>query len=155
VGMLNIKGGLCPQCRGISHGISTRNKSIGTRNKPISLSRRVAYICFKVLGLISFIEAYLIYQELEASGGGASGLAGVIGISMAALFGIPLVIAISLGPLLSLVIWHDNRLLVLTSITVILIIILAIVASSTWASLLFIYGMACMFIGPKKIPLMK
>jgi len=95
--------------------------------------------------------SYLVFTEIRASNGATDGLAGVLGIGIFAVLGIPLLLSVILGPLLSLFIWHNRHLLTMSALSFILILLLAILGSATWAPLLFTYGIACTVIGSRRL----
>jgi hypothetical protein len=96
------------------------------------ISRRrlhdIAYISYIILGLISLWTASL---EPEPN---------VIGMGVLIPFGIPLLLALILGPGISLYLWRDYRLVGLTILTIVIGIVLGNFMEATWyAYLLCIY----------------
>lgn len=119
-------------------------------SRKLRISRRtlhnIAYISFVVLGLISFWTSYFVYSEIRAAGGGTGGVDGVLGFLVIIPFGIPLLLALILGPGISLLLWHDYRLLALTVLSLGLVIALSSLGYETWPMLLSPYGAVCVTI---------
>jgi hypothetical protein len=103
----------------------------------------IAYFSFMVLGLIAFWTAYLIHSEVQAAGGGTSGVDGVLGFLVLIPLGIPLLLAVVFGPGLSILLWRDRRLVTLTVITVVVVVALASLGYTKWPVLLFAYAAVC------------
>ncbi len=103
----------------------------------------IAYFSFMALGLMSFWTAYLVHSEIQAAGGGTSGVYGVLGFLVIIPLGIPLLLALVFGPGLALVLWRDRRLLALTALTVALMIALGTLGYAAWPFLLFPYAVVC------------
>lgn len=103
----------------------------------------IAYFSFMVLGLIAFWTAYLIRSEVQAAGGGTSGVDGVLGFLVLIPLGIPLLLALVFGPGLSMFLWRDSRLMTLTVITLVLMVALASLGYAAWPALLFPYAAVC------------
>ncbi|MCU0939529.1 MAG: hypothetical protein MUC86_10390 [Burkholderiaceae bacterium] len=103
----------------------------------------IAYFSFMALGLIAFWTAYLIRSEVQAAGGGTSGVDGVLGFLVLIPLGIPLLLALVFGPGLSILLWHDRRLVALTVITVVLVVAMGSLGYAAWPILLFTYAAVC------------
>jgi hypothetical protein len=103
------------------------------------ISRRtlhdIAYISYIILGLISLWTASL---EPEPN---------VIGFLVLIPFGIPLLLALILGPGISLFLWRDHRLAALTILTIGVVIALNTLREETWLAFLIPYGAICTAIG--------
>jgi hypothetical protein len=107
----------------------------------------IAYISFMVLGLISLWTSYFVHSEIQAAGGGTGGVDGVLGFLVIIPFGIPLLLALILGPGLSVFLWRDYRLMTLTVLSIALVIALSNLGYKTWPMLLSLYAAVCMTIG--------
>ena len=105
--------------------------------------RDIAYFSFMTLGLISFWTAYLVHSEIQAAGGGTSGVDGVLGFLVLIPLGIPLLLALVFGPGLTLFLGRDRRLIALTVLTGALIVALGALGYATWPYLLFPYAAVC------------
>lgn len=105
--------------------------------------RDIAYFSFMALGLISLWTAYLVHSEIQAAGGGASGVDGVLGFLVLIPLGIPLLLALVFGPGLSMFLGRDHRLMALTVLTVALLFALGALGYATWPYLLFLYAAVC------------
>jgi hypothetical protein len=103
----------------------------------------IAYFSFMALGLIAFWTAYLMHSEIQAAGGGTSGVDGVLGFLVLIPLGIPLILALIFGPGLSILLWRDRRLATLTVVTLLLVVALASLGYATWPLLLFPYAAVC------------
>ena len=103
----------------------------------------IAYFSFLVLGLIAFWTAYLIHSEVQAAGGGTSGVDGVLGFLVLIPLGIPLLLTLVFGPGLSILLWRDRRLVTLTVMTVVVVVALASLGYAKWPFLLFSYAAVC------------
>lgn len=115
----------------------------GTGPKPSRSQRTlhdIAYVSFMVLGLISLWASYFIYSEIQAAGGSTGGVDGVLGFLVIIPFGIPIVLALVIGPGLSLYLWRDYRLLTLTALLVALAIALSSLGYAAWPILLPLYA---------------
>jgi hypothetical protein len=110
----------------------------GQSRKP-RISRRtlhdMAYISYMILGAISLWTASL---EPEPN---------VIGFLVIIPFGIPLLLALVLGPGISLFLWRDYRLGGLTALTIGVVIALNILREGNWFALLIPYGAICTAMG--------
>lgn len=113
----------------------------GTARKP-RISKRalhdIAYVSFMILGLISIWTSYWAYVDPDP---------GVIGFLVIIPFGIPLLLALVLGPAISLYLWRDHRLGALTMLTIGVVIALDTLREVTWSAFLIPYGAICMAIG--------
>jgi len=139
---VTLRGLLCPQCRGLSNDEFFKNQT-----KQEDKAKRVVYISFRVLGLISLWVSFILF-----GGGDTSGLGGVIGFLVILPLGIPLLLAIPLGPGLSLIVGRNDRCLMsMTGLTILLAILLSVVGAIALSPLFFAYGIACMTIGAKWI----
>jgi hypothetical protein len=122
----------------------------GTARKP-RISRRAlhdtAYISFIVLGLICFWTSYFVYMEIRAAGGSTGGVDGVLGFLVILPFGIPLLLALILGPGLSVFLWRDYRLMTLTVLSIASVLALGNLGYKTWPILLPLYAAVCITIG--------
>ena len=133
---------LCPQCREQSADENSENEI-----KPRSTSHKIAYLAFIVLGLISLWASYLAFSEIRAAGGATSGLAGVLGIGVLVMLGIPLILAVIFGPFLSLFTgWDDGYLMSMTGLQLLLLFISLLASATVMASSLLAYGIACLVI---------
>ena len=103
----------------------------------------IAYFSFMALGVIAFWTAYLVHSEVQAAGGGTSGVDGVLGFLVLIPFGIPLLVPLVFGPGLSTLLWRDRRLVTFTVITVVLVFALGSFGYATWPYLLFPYAAVC------------
>jgi hypothetical protein len=131
-----IVDNLCPQCREQSNEI-----------KPRGCLHKTAYFAFIVLGLISLWASYLAFSEIQAAGGDTSGLAGVLGIGVLVIFGIPLILAVIFGPFLSLFTgWGDGYLISMTGLSYLLLFISPLASATVMVSSLLAYGIACLVI---------
>ena len=119
------------------------------RKPRISLRARhdIAYISFMVLGLISLWTAYFVHSEIQAAGGSTGGVDGVLGFLVIIPFGVPLLLALILGPGLSVFLRRDYRLLALTVLSIALVIALGNLGYKIWPVLLPPYAAVCMTIG--------
>lgn len=113
----------------------------GTARKP-RISKRalhdIAYISFMVLGLIAIWTSYWAYVDPDP---------GVIGFLVIIPFGIPLLLALIVGPGLSMVLWRDVRLMTLTVLSIAMLVALNILGEEAWPIPLSLYAAACMTIG--------
>lgn len=107
----------------------------------------IAYISFMVLGLISLWTSYFVHSEIQAARGRTSGVDGVLGFLVIIPFGIPLLLALILGPGLSMFLWRDYRLMTLTVLSIALLIALGNLGYKAWPVLLPLYAAVCMTIG--------
>jgi hypothetical protein len=123
--------------------VSTRTGVVGMPRFSQVTRHNIAYFSFLALGLIAFWTAYLVHSEIQAAGGGTSGVDGVLGFLVLIPLGIPLLLALVFGPGLSLFLSRDRRLMTLTVITVVLMVALGSLGYSTWPFLLFPYAVAC------------
>lgn len=124
--------------------------STGAARKPrISQRARhdIAYISFMVLGLISLWTSYFVHSEIQAAGGRTGGVDGVLGFLVIIPFGIPLLLALILGPGLSVFLRRDYRLMTLTVLSIALVIALSNLGYRTWPMLLSLYAAVCMTFG--------
>jgi hypothetical protein len=121
----------------------------GTARKP-KISKRalhdIAYISFMVMGLISLLTSYFVHSEIQAAGGNTGGVGGVLGFLVIIPFGIPLLLALILGPGLSMFLWRDYRLMTLTVLTIALLIALPYLGFKAMPMLLSLYAAVCMTI---------
>jgi hypothetical protein len=112
----------------------------GTARKP-KISKRalhdIAYISFMVLGLIAIWTSYWAYVDPDP---------GVIGFLVIIPFGIPLLLALILGPGLSMILWRDVRLLTLTMLSIAMLIALELLRVKDLPIPLSIYAAVCMTI---------
>jgi hypothetical protein len=112
----------------------------GTARKP-RISRRalhdIAYTSFVVLGLIAIWTSYWAYVDPDP---------GVIGFLVIIPFGIPLLLALILGPGLSIVLWHDLRLMTLTALSIAMLIALEFLRVKDLPIPLSLYAAVCMTI---------
>jgi len=139
---VTLAGRLCPQCRGLSIDEISKNQT-----KQRDKAKRVVYISFRVLGLISLWVSFLTFGAVDTSG-----LPGVIGFMVILPLGIPLLLAILLGPGLSLIVGRNDRCLMsMTGLTILLVILSGVVGARALSPLFFAYGIACMTIGAKWI----
>jgi hypothetical protein len=90
------------------------------------------------LGLIAIWTSYWAYVDPDP---------GVIGFLVLIPFGIPLLLALVLGPAISLYLWRDYRLGALTMLTIGVVIALNTLREVTWFAFLIPYGAICMAIG--------
>ncbi len=122
----------------------------GAARKP-RISRRtrhdIAYTSYIVLGLISFWTSYFVYSEIQAGGGSTGGVDGVLGFLVIIPFGVPLLLALMLGPGLSVFLWRDYRLIMLTVFSIAVVFALGNLGYETWVALLAPYGAICTAIG--------
>ena len=155
-----FKNGICPKCKGITKDfrkILFPNDEVSKKEdiQPRSTSQKVAYISFRVIGLIAILSGFLVASEISGSGGATGGLAGVLGIGILVPLGIPLFLSIILGPGLSLFVGlNDSCLMSMTGLTILFLILSVVVGAVALAPLFFAYGIACMAIGAKWIPKM-
>lgn len=98
----------------------------------------IAYISFMILGLIAIWTSYWAYVDPDP---------GVIGFLVIIPFGIPLLLALILGPGISLFLWRDYRLVALTALTIGVVIALNILREEKWFALLIPYGAICTAMG--------
>lgn len=122
----------------------------GAARKPMISSRTrhdIAYVSFMVLGLIALWTSYFVYSEIQAAGGRTGGVDGVLGFLVIIPFGIPLLLALILGPGLSVFLWRDVRLMTLTLLSIGLVIALANLGYKAWPMLLPPFGAVCVTIG--------
>ena len=116
----------------------------GTRKRAL---HDKAYISFMVLGLISFWTSFHFYHEVNA-GGSTGGVGGLLLFVVLVPCGIPLLLALILGPGLSVVhCLDDYRLMTLTVISIALVIALGNFGYETWSMFLAVYATLCMTIG--------
>jgi cytochrome bd-type quinol oxidase subunit 2 len=106
----------------------------------------VAYFSFMILGLISLWTAYLVHSEITAASGGTSGVDGVLGFLVYIPLGIPLLLALVLGPGLSMLLWNDRRLVTLATMTLGLLVALVTLGYAAWPFLLLPYSALCLAI---------
>jgi hypothetical protein len=113
----------------------------GQPRKP-RISRRtlhdIAYISYIILGLIAIWTSYWAYVDPDP---------GVIGFLVIIPFGIPLLLALILGPGISLFLWRDSRLTGLTALSIGVVIGVLTLREETWIAFLLPYGGLCMAIG--------
>lgn len=113
----------------------------GTAREP-RISKRalhdIAYISFMVLGLIAIWTSYWAYVDPDP---------GVIGFLVIIPFGIPLLLALILGPGLSMVLWRDVRLMTLTVLSIAMLVALNTLGEKVWPIPLSLYAAVCMAIG--------
>lgn len=113
----------------------------GAARKP-KISKRtrhdIAYISFIVLGLIAIWTSYWVHVDPDP---------GVIGFLVIIPFGIPLLLALILGPGLSVFLWRDYRLMTLTVLSIGVVIALNILREENWLALLIPYGAICTAMG--------
>lgn len=105
--------------------------------------RDIAYFSFMALGLIALWTAYLIHSEVQAAGGGTSGVDGVLGFLVVIPLGIPLLLALVFGPGLSILLGRDRRLMALTVLTVALMVALGALGYAAWPYVLLVYAVVC------------
>lgn len=105
--------------------------------------QNIAYISFLVLGMISLWTSYIVGSEIQAAGGNTGGIPGVLGFLVIIPFGIPLLVALTLGPGISLFQVDDFRLIALTLLSIGLVMLLAVFGYETWPILLSTYGAIC------------
>jgi len=140
-GILNIKDGLCPQCR------KNNNNDIPvSKNKTKNTKEKIAYTSFKILGYISFLGSFAFILERTGTPPGVIGFFIVLPISIILL---PILI---LGPGLSLFIWHDSHLNTMKALSVLLLFTIVVFQNFLWVTslLFFAYGMACINIGTER-----
>ena len=109
----------------------------------------IAYASFVVLALISCWTCYLTYSVLRASGGASDGLAPAIGFFVLIPFGIPLLVALILGPGMTILFFRrDPYLTTMTGLSILLVVTLNISDNDPWYWLKFncVYGIACIII---------
>ena len=143
---INIKDGRCLACREDPTSNSPKNEF-----KPRSKPQKIAFIAFRVLGIIAIL---LSYAAIMAPGQ----LHVVIGFGFV-LIGIPLTLGVILGPGLSLFVCApDRNLMFMTGISILLVVLLVeeqavtpLLQTSIIVCLLLAYGVACMTIGAKWI----
>jgi len=95
----------------------------------------IAFAAFFVLALIALWTSYLIHDEFTLSGG-STDLGAVVGIGVIGVLGIPLVISLVLGPGLSLFLWRNNLLLILSILTIAVFIIIGNLGFEGWPVIL-------------------
>ena len=95
----------------------------------------IAYISYIILGLVSLWTASL---EPEPN---------IIGFLVLIPFGIPMLLALVLGPGISLFLWRDYRLVGLTMLTIGTVIALNTLREETWLAFLIPYGAICTAMG--------
>jgi ABC-type Na+ efflux pump permease subunit len=90
-----------------------------------------------VLGLIAIWTSYWAYVDPDP---------GVIGFLVIIPFGIPLLLALILGPGLSIVLWRDLRLMTLTVLSIAMLIALEFLRVKDLPIPLSLYAAVCMTI---------
>jgi hypothetical protein len=112
----------------------------GTGRRP-RISRRtlhdIAYISFMVLGLIAIWTSYWAYVDPDP---------GVIGFLVMIPFGIPLLLALILGPGLSMALWRDIRLMTLTVLSIAMLVALNFLRLKALPIPLSLYAAVCITI---------
>lgn len=98
----------------------------------------IAYISFIVLGLIAIWTAYWALVDPDP---------GVIGFLVLIPFGIPLLLALVLGVGLSMVLWHDFRLITLTVLSMAMLVAVNSLPLKAFPIPLFAYAAACITMG--------
>jgi hypothetical protein len=145
---INIKDGRCLACT---------SNSPKNEFKPRSKPQKIAFIAFRVLGIIAISLSWVATWE-------SGQLLVAIGF-MLALIGIPIMLGVILGPGLSLFVgWNDRNLMFMTGISILLVVLLVVLEelavtprlqANIIVILLLAYGVACMTIGAKWITKMK
>jgi hypothetical protein len=108
-----------------------------------SFSEKLALNFFRLLGIISFLFAFAMI--LLASGA----TAGVVGFFMTLPGTIIMILALILGPGLSLFIWHNQHLNFMKALSLFVALLMFLFQNFDWVLfLIFIaYGIACASIG--------
>ena len=139
--ILNIKDELCHKCREkkINYNAPT--------NKTKSLSEKIAYIIFKILGYLSLL---LAFGGILTAVGTEPGVVGFFIILPITLILTPVLI---LGAWFSLIIWHDRTLNIIKALTIFIAIALFVFQNFDWVILflLILYGVACINIGTERL----
>ena len=145
---INIKDGRCSACREDPTSNSPKNE-FKRRSKP----QKVAYIAFRVLGIIAILLSWVATWE-------PGQLLVAIGFLLV-LIGIPIILGVILGPGLSLFVgWNDRNLMFMTGISILFVVLLVVLEelavtpllqANIIVCLLLAYGVACMTIGAKWI----
>ncbi len=81
---------------------------------------RLAYNCYRFLGIVAAYTVIIVTPELTNAWPekNPSGVAGILGFGVFFPFGIPLLVAIAIGYLLSLYFWKDKVLILLFLLTI-------------------------------------
>jgi hypothetical protein len=119
---------------------------VAVARKPgLSMRRRhdMAYVSYIVLGLISWWTSYFVHSEIQAAGGSTGGVDGVLGFLVLIPMGVPLLLALVLGPGLSVFLWRDYRLLLLAIFSAAVVVALDNLGYEHWVALLVPYGAVC------------
>ncbi len=124
--------------------VERSTKAVAWARGPRSTWHDIAYGSFLFLGLMS-LYTWIILVFVAGPSGGGDTVAAAIGFLVAVPFGIPILLAMLMGPGLSLVLWRDYRLGTLTVLTLIFLILVGILES--WGILLIVYGAACLTVG--------
>ncbi len=103
----------------------------------------IAFSSFFVLSLIAFWTSYLVHHEFTVSGG-STDLGAAIGMGVIGLFGVPLVVALVLGPGLSLFLWRNYLLLILSILTIVVFVIIGNLGIERWPMILLPFAVILM-----------
>ena len=120
-----------------------------TASKPLLLwvEKRVyhdiAFAAYFVLALIAVWTSYLIHHEFAVSGG-SKDLGAAVGIGVIGVFGIPLLISLVLGPGLSLFLWRNNLLLIISTLTFLVFLIIGNLSFERWPMILLPFAVILM-----------
>ncbi len=99
----------------------------------------IAYAAFIVLGLIALFFASSFYQLSQGRPEGEDSYYALL-VIWAIIFGIPFLIAVFLGPCLSVFLWHDYRLAILVVASILEFAGWVYAPYDFWAWILFPYG---------------
>jgi hypothetical protein len=98
----------------------------------------IAYVAFTILGLIAIWTSYWVHVDPDP---------GVIGFLVLIPFGIPLLLALILGPVLSVLLWRDVRLMTLTVLSIAMLAALSVLDEAAWPIPLSLYAAVCLTTG--------
>ena len=103
----------------------------------------IAFAAFFVLALIALWTSFLIHHEFTVSGG-PGGLDAAVGIGVIGVFGIPLVISLVFGPGLSLFLWRNHLLLILSILTIVMFVVIGNLPYERWPTILLPFAVILM-----------
>lgn len=108
----------------------------------------IAHVSFMVLGLISAWAAHVVHDTL------ADDVYAALGFLVFVPCGIPLLLALALGPGLSFVLWRNPRLMALTVLSIALLVVAgttrlsqSLLDHGAWPVLLALHAAACTLVG--------